>query len=124
MFKERLLKLAELLDSVKDEEFNINRWRSSCGTVACAIGHAAGDKYFQDLGLSFIPPCSYPTGQYSEGYVPYYDGFSGIEASARLFGITIEDAEYLFLGRSYDLFLTGKVKPSDVAQRLRNYVLD
>jgi hypothetical protein len=36
---ERLLKLAELLKTVPEEKFFMQKW--VCGTRACALGHAA-----------------------------------------------------------------------------------
>lgn len=117
----RLLRLADILDSVPKDRFDIKRWRSSCGTVECAIGHAANDDYFKELGLTLDSPPEYPTGAYSEGFTPRFKEKRGINAVADLFGITPSDAEYLFVGESYD---TPEVDPSDVAQRIRLYVYD
>jgi hypothetical protein len=122
MHTDRLLKLADILDLVKEDKFDMNRWRSSCGTVACAIGHAAGDEYFRDLGLNLMSTPAFPTGHYSEGFVPEFEGEYNINAAAKLFGIAYSEAEWLFLPHSYTQRYIWKVTPSIVAQRIREFV--
>ena len=125
MYRNHLLKLADLLDHIKVEEFNIHRWQDSCGTVACAIGHAAKDPYFQELGLTLMKPETMPTGCYSEGVRPHFEGEYGFVAAAKLFGISYDDAERLFSFVGYAwIGGTKKVHPSDVAQRIRLFVDD
>ena len=42
MNQERLLRLAEHLDTVNEKQFDMSNWarQSNCGTVCCACGHA------------------------------------------------------------------------------------
>lgn len=49
---ERLLRLADHLDTVPVAEFDYAHFISECGTSACALGHAARLPEFNVLGLS------------------------------------------------------------------------
>ena len=50
-----LLKLADLIDALQPEQFDLETWQQSgdtgCGTVACAIGWACLSKEFPNLSL-------------------------------------------------------------------------
>jgi hypothetical protein len=63
MNAQRLLKLADFLDTVDPSNFNYNYWHTGlreprtapqepeCGTTACALGWAAHVPEFQEAGL-------------------------------------------------------------------------
>lgn len=57
MNKERLLILADFLDTVPEDRFDMRRWADAgfsdgkCGTRACALGWACTILEFQQLGL-------------------------------------------------------------------------
>lgn len=53
---ERLLRLADHLDTVPDEKFDYSTFIRSCGTVGCALWHAATLPEFNALGLSVMIP--------------------------------------------------------------------
>lgn len=114
MHKERLTKLAELMDGLKPEQFDIGDWVSlykggeaDCGTVACACGWAAITPWFKQQGLSL------------DGGTPTFDGWHGLSAAAEFFGLDRYDAERLFLGFGYD---SEPVEPSDVALAIRTLI--
>lgn len=48
--RDNLQTLADYLDTVPLESFNMGHYRSSCGTVACAAGHSP------DAGIGVAPP--------------------------------------------------------------------
>lgn len=109
-----LLKIYNLAMSKPDEVLNLNH--ISCGTIRCAMGHAAQDPYFQEKGLILVGRDIYWKGQETN-----YD-----EAAAMLFGITPNEAGALFgisyigivepvpnqetIGQEHKKILTGRFK--------------
>ena len=80
MNKERLLKLAEFLDTVPEEKFDFSVWQSAVGW-ACTIPE------FKEAGLSLggtVP-------------VPYFDEEVCTPAVANFFKITRREAASLFI---------------------------
>lgn len=134
MHKDRLIKLAELLEADADNEeglsFNLNTWVSSggewfdedwkpglnCGTAGCALGLAALSGAFHEHGLRVIPRDNivYLVGQ------PHLQGF---DAGARLFGITSSMSHDLFSPTRY-FHTKGAEAERIVAQRIRFLVED
>lgn len=110
MNKERLLKLAELLENLPEgrPKFSLENWYH-CGTAACAVGHAAIDPWFRRRGLKLIK-----IGRWHE---PAYRDDEGWSAVAAFFGIYIIDAEFLFSAESYD-----RGDRRSVARRIRKFV--
>lgn len=106
--------LADHLDTVPVENFNMKLWqaRNECGFAGCAIGHAEGLPGFE--GLTFEPDIA------EHGlFVPVYDGFSGWQALVWLFGhISVDDAIYLFSPKFY----SKDVAPAMVAARIREFI--
>ncbi len=85
-----------------------------CRTSACALGHAALDPKFQKQGLKVV------WDQYSDGEVRYR-GHANCVAAEKFFGITNEQALWLFIPSSYS---REPVKPSDVARRVKQLIDD
>lgn len=111
-FKEsnkRLLKLAELLDTVPPKQFDMGTWK--CGTTACAAGWAASDKWFKDRGLTLIPDRYWDDPEQWEIKFGQDVAFA---AAAKFFLVTYEEAELLFGNDS--------ATPKQEAKILRKFV--
>lgn len=137
MHADRLLKLADFLDTLPPERFNYSHWVGnawggkpdlSCGTTACALGWATAIPEFQAMGL-----CLQRDG-YGEVCVTLGEDVSDCEgaehsflAAKKLFGITFRQAEFLFrpdeeLG-GCDWTAPGvNAKAQDVATHIRRFV--
>jgi hypothetical protein len=115
MHTERLLKLADFLDTLDENRFNLRGWVSEdfepnkCGTVACACGWAG--VIFADEGFTL---------NNSEGvYEPHYLGMVGWDAVQCFFGIDFLHAVEMFDVSSYILSAN---RPKNVANRIREVV--
>jgi len=124
MNRERLLRLADLVETIAPEKFDLRTWGGyrelrkqgdylECGTVSCAVGWAAEDAWFQSQGLS-------------DRWNPTYAGCSGWEAVSKFFDLPpsadafqYPEAHFLFCEDSY---VTRPVHPSEVAIRIRLFV--
>lgn len=135
---ERMLALADYLETVPEANFEMDRWFFSwdkpmfwhgpeCGTVACAMGHACDMPLFQGLGLNMRIETWEDGSRHGfiriEGEPSVLDGF---EAAVRLFGITDPQAQDLF-SVFYETDYTGEEQrgdnsPAGVAGRLREFV--
>lgn len=102
---EKLLKLADYLETVEDEHFAMDIWYYrkdnkkiartwDCGTSACALGHACFIPEFKKEGLRVAPSPS----DYGDKAVfrVMFDGSYGSEAAAKFFGIGLRGAADLF----------------------------
>jgi len=112
MNTDRLLRLAAHLETVPESEFDMRTWakQTPCGTVCCAVGHAASIPEFRDAGLSLMPVMDNPIR-----LVPFYDGLSDWDATMRFFDLRYREACHLFDPTKYSEPLT----PRAVAARLR-----
>lgn len=132
MNKERLLTLANFLETVPELAFNMRKWEASpatkpegstqgeCGFAGCAIGWAAHAQLYPGLTL-----VSWPGYEYLEAVVPSFEGELNWLAIDRLFGFAPVDhdareneGERLFLRRSY----LSDPTPKQVAKRIRKFV--
>lgn len=94
MRTDRLLKLAEFLDTVEEDKFSLVTW--DCGTTACAVGWACRMPEFQAEGLGI---------DFEEGYgLPTFHGYGGWQAVREFFQIDHETAALLFSEYSYDIY--------------------
>lgn len=114
MKKDRLLKVAEILEDVKPSLFDIRGWidydeNKPCRTSACAMGWAAQHPWFRARGL-------YVT---RDG-LPYFRSDGGTDAASSFFEITKLQAYYLFMPEGY----SGGGNPSvrRVIKRIRKFV--
>jgi hypothetical protein len=113
----RLRKLADILENLRrGRRFSMGTWgvhgpehhpdeNCCCGTTACALGHAAMDPGFRRCGLRL-------EWGLSLGWERYYDGagyaanvvlkikgrdeLRGFDAGAEFFGLTQEEASFVF----------------------------
>lgn len=97
MNTERLTRLAQILDSVPPEQFDLSLWRAdaSCGTVACAIGWCTLDPEFQQQGFGWdggMPTFTSPH---------YFDLLRSWPAVRAFFGLTQSEVESLFTLNGY-----------------------
>jgi hypothetical protein len=91
--RKRLLALADYLDRVKRERFDMATWyhKTECGTTACAMGHACMMRRFQKLGLK-LRVCVFDQAS----RVPYYKGYEELGAADKFFGLDRFQSKYLF----------------------------
>lgn len=111
MNKPRLIKLVEFLRTIPDEQFNINDWQSSCGTVCCAGGWACHIPEFNVKGLRM---CSSILADR-----PTFEGWYGFDAMASFFGLSNFMASQLFDGERYP---EGKVTLRQVILRIQTAI--
>lgn len=142
MKEKRLLKLADLLDEdakhKKGAKFDIGEWGTvtdlenpmSCGTTACAMGLAAISGKFKRAGLAAKYVMHYEeksTTYYAIRFLWDGDQLGGIDAAVNLFGISIDQAQYLF-GNSVDMVLPndgeGGKAERQLAKIIRKFVKD
>ncbi|MDP9155314.1 MAG: hypothetical protein M3O74_13800 [Pseudomonadota bacterium] len=90
----------------------------SCGTVACAVGHAALIPEFQALGLKMVRDVT--PDQFDFGALPFFDGKVSWAAVHAFFDIDEDWADYLFMGTRYD----SSPSPNQVAARIREVIAD
>jgi hypothetical protein len=129
--KEKLTILRDYLSHrIDDEEFDISTWHSdneggkrfanddgsySCGTVACAVGHAGSIPEFNALGFSLT---DYGMPTYftnSIGYSLYSWG-----AVSRFFGLHHNECIYLFDSPSYPN--KNHTTKNEVVERLTQFI--
>src|SRR5882757_4896101 len=129
--KDRLLMLANLLDTVQENQFNLVTWgaeerhynkylfglikiETGCGFSGCAMGWAAQSGIFP--GLTWNNRSNFPYGS-----IMYRDSDSLLyewPAVKNLFGLNENMAFFLFSSSGYRVHAT----PSMVASRLRRLV--
>jgi len=89
---ERLLELARVVEQVEETKFDLCDWSRNgrCDSVACAVGWAMRDDWFQRHGFVW------------RGRGPYYEGRANWQAVRAFFGLTREEAFDLFHVGRYD----------------------
>lgn len=115
MHKERLLRLADLLENLPQGKPYFNMaWWYRCGTSACAAGQACLDPWFNRRGLKLdvkdIPHEISP---------PVYKGHSGWAAVHAFFDLNKGQARRLFDQHWYPGFRPSR---QAVAKRIREFV--
>jgi hypothetical protein len=143
MHKKRLLKLADLVEQSVEKSrgrkgfrFTMCDWGHAehnvapsldCGTSACMMGVAAISGKFKRAGLRYTVISNGPYGAdlavHLNSDVPCRYT-SAIPAAEALFGISREEAHFLFLPGMYgeDAPLTGKRGARYAAKRVRKFV--
>ncbi len=112
-FPERLMALRTyLLNLPAGAVFDMNTWGAAndeptedyCGTAACALGWAATMPEFKAMGLSLCWE-KRPSGNWRADVVMVNDdypfGVLDLEAAVTIFGISIDDARWLFVPMKY-----------------------
>ncbi len=114
MNAERLLRLADHLDTVPPELFDLAHWgsRVPCGTVCCAVGHACLMPEFQAAGFRAVWD--------EDGFEPEFSGLTDWDATELFFGIGHVTALCLFSAQSYPV--GAPATAAQVAARIRAFV--
>ena len=124
MRRDLLAQLADHLDTVDPDTFDMEVWRRdeplrSCGFAGCAIGHAVGLPGFEDLKLAR----SYDDAL---GYYPIYGFDTHMDAVRSFFGISLYDALRLFdptfYDTVYDVDDVSVISPKMVASKIRGFI--
>lgn len=126
MNRERLEQLIRVLREVEDgtttRPWDMGMWfgpaggltyQLTCGTSACAWGHAALDGWFQQQGVEVV--------QSATGQIPAFKGEFGHRAASRFFDIQQEDSQKLFFTEYYSAEL---VTPEMVRERVEDLLRD
>lgn len=116
----RMRQLADFLETVPPEDFNLDNWmtqhpvasialgpivlRRGCGFAGCAMGWAAHSGMFEGLRIN-------------RHNTLVYRGATDFEAAALFLGITSDFAGFFFIEENYDI--DRAIDPADVARRLR-----
>lgn len=129
MQKERLLKLADLLDADAKNKNGIQfdlSWfakpadtknpKVDCSTKACAVGLACLSGAFKDEGLSW----TIDTGRREP--IPSFKDVRGIDAAKAFFGVKENAFNFLFMPGRYPEGDTGAKAERAVAKRIRDFV--
>ena len=140
MKKRRLLKLADFLDTVPRNKFDIGRWFSpvgegavfpvgeipvvgACNTTACAAGWATTIPTFKRAGLHLEPSERYgvdgETGLVV--MIPAYGDLRTQLALEAFFGLPGRLAEFIFMPIGYR---NGYATPKEVAKKIRRVVAE
>lgn len=117
---QKMKDLANFLETVPPEDFDLSMWRSrnekvaimlgpivlrrGCGFAGCAMGWAAESGLFPELRLN-------------RNGVICYKGATEFEAAAKFLGVTVNQALYFFDGNTYEFH----ADPAHVADRIRRF---
>lgn len=110
IYKDRILLLADFLEQLPPKRFNFSTWVGYdwggredllCGTTACGLGWATTIPEFRTLGLrlmKFDKPGAAPHPQLVDDpeTEPSFAWASTCKATKHVFGLTIDETEYLF----------------------------
>ena len=147
IYRNRLLKLADFLDTVPPERFDYARWVGeswqgdpdlSCGTTACALGWASTIPEFRKLGLRlkknnwdlFNPTYVGLDTETDEDLADKSSYLLTLEASKYIFGLSNQETNELFTPEGYAMYYrksfnsASDATASDVAQHIRNFCRD
>jgi hypothetical protein len=129
MEQAKLLRLADFLDDLLPEQFNLHSWVTKgnplehrCGAICCAVGWAC--LLFKDEGLTLRDKG--PSWRASARFVPILAGQPDGDVAwawenvEQFFNITEEQAGHLFAEDSYPD--GAATHPKEVATRIRNFV--
>jgi hypothetical protein len=132
MNRERLKRLAELLEGYRDSDvtrFDLQNWgkfesqragflwlhQRSCNTAACAVGLACGSGIFAEDGLS------YDLDKINLQLTPLFRDLEGWSAVKSFFDLDQVQAVKLFAEHSYEL-TEGEAAARAVAARIRKMI--
>ena len=118
MNKIRLAKLADFLETVPEDKFNMDVWAylgnktslGDCGTAGCALGWAT--KIFPELTINFSFSNPYPD--------LYFEGFRNYSALELFFDLDFELSRDLFSALRYPD--PANISPQEVANKIRQAV--
>ncbi len=123
----RLLKIAALLRTLPRKRFNYGEWVGedwrgapdlSCGTTACALGWATTIPSLRKAGL-YLDQYGDPRlkGTRAANYTP-----PAFDAAMKLFGISLDDAEFLFEPQDTPSGDEEDASPKYVASKIERFV--
>lgn len=96
---EVLGEMIRVMEGLKNSQFNIDSWRSSCGTTACVLGWCSVDPWFNEQGFYWDAVNKRP------GLVADDHNFRGVEAFSYMIGRNEWEYEdlgcWLFMESSY-----------------------
>lgn len=124
MRRDLLIQLADHLDTVDPDTFDMEVWRrneplKSCGFAGCAIGHAVGLPGFEGLKLA-------RTDIHALDYYPVCGFDTNYDAVGSFFGISLYDAARLFdpyfYDTAYDVDDSSTISPKMVATEIRRFI--
>lgn len=138
VYKKRLLKLADHLDTVKKKRFDFGKWVGddwqgkpdlSCGTTACALGYATTIPSLRKAGLRL----GKTSDEFGKFFIVYLKGKKIKESSAEragmeVFGLTKPEFSYLFVPynpspfRSFENSPDEDAGPKEVSRHIRHFV--
>ena len=122
LYKDRLLQVVRVLEDLpKEKKFSIGIW-NKCGTVACAVGWAASDPWFNRRGLKIIPFTEEDDLLHnSQGLQkkPVYKNLEEWEAIEVFFNLTDDEAGFLFAEYAY-----RDSRKRNVIKRIKKFVKD
>ena len=138
MNTDRLLKLAAHLRTVPPDSFNLSQWVApahngmdkdqvvnsivhSCGTVACAVGHACCMPEFNKQGLQFGPRGAAIEPMYIDPNDPDRWPHTSWRAVRMFFGLDEESGYHLFGDWRYEE-TRSRTAAAQVADRIEQYV--
>lgn len=111
---ERLTHLITVLERVERDELDFDMtvfYRvSPCGTAACALGYAAVDEEFVSQGLGLET-------RSTTYFTPIFHGHLSYFAGSEFFGLSIEQAYFIFDSYYYRPFLRS-ITPRQVINRI------
>lgn len=119
--KKRLLQLADFLETLGPERFDLQWWAyngfspNKCGTTACAVGWATTIPAFKKAGLKLYR-------DYDDGLYPIYKTYDSWDAVKVFFKLSMKDAEWLFNSGYYPVEQNNN--PKYVAKRIREFVTE
>lgn len=121
----RLLKLADYLETVPQKSFSMRDWinETECGIVACAVGHACNIPSFKRAGLMMKGTYPILTSVIDKDTNKPLDGWDAVRT---FFGLDDDDkkftndADYLF---ESDKYANQNPTPKTVAKRIRAFAL-
>lgn len=130
IYKRRLLSLAVLLEKLPNNKFDYGSWvgenwkegnTNLCGTTACAFGWATTIPALKRVGLKLKKHNGgYPT-------VVTMDGLgcnlhSAEKAAKKVFGLNVQEFEYLFVPDFVNKSLGSDATAKQVAKHIRKFV--
>lgn len=121
MNTQRLLKLADLLDTIPPKQFDMGLWSNSpefnCNTVACAAGWACSIPEFAEAGLHL----QYDNDEKTDCSIHYNDEFR--YPLERFFDISNSDVDKIFHGAAHIKALC-LITTQDISALIRKKVSD
>lgn len=108
---ERLRVLADFLDTLPPEKFDIEEWSSSCQSAGCAVGWACKIPAFRAAGLRLV---------LAFRMIPRFGELTEWKAVQAFFELDFHDAKHLFSGLAYDNVY--RTTAPEVAARIREHL--